>query len=69
MYPFQTKSDFIIFIPRSVKAKIYIYISLLNSIATNRHAKQNDVIGELKTPYMLWPEIKYPMYSFQTNSD
>jgi hypothetical protein len=55
--------------PRRVKARLCIYSSQLNSIGTNPHAKQNDVIGELKTRYMLWPAIKYPMYSLQSKSD
>jgi hypothetical protein len=47
----------------------YIDRSQLNSIGTNPHAKQYDVIREIKTRYMLWPGIKYPMCSFQSKSD
>jgi hypothetical protein len=47
----------------------FIYILQLNSLGTDPLAKQNDVIRELKTRYMLWPGIKYPMYSFQSKSD
>jgi hypothetical protein len=46
-----------------------MYSSQLNSIGKKPHAKQNDVIREIKTGYMLWTGIKYPMYSFQSNSD
>jgi hypothetical protein len=63
MYLFQSKSDSIIFIPRRVEATIYIYTSQLSSIGTNPKAKQNVVIRDLKTRYMLWPGIKYSMYS------
>jgi hypothetical protein len=52
----QSKSAWIIFIPRMSKLD-YKYSSQLNSIGTNPHAKQNDVIGKLKTRYMLWPGI------------
>jgi hypothetical protein len=69
MYSLQSKSDWTIFIPRSVKARLYIYSSKLSWIGMNRHVKQNLVIHDLKTCYMLWPGIKYPMYSFQSNSD
>jgi hypothetical protein len=71
MYSFQLKSDWIMFNPRRVKDRLYIYIysSKLNSIGTNPHAKQDDVILEIKTSYMLWPGVKYPMYSFQSKSD
>jgi hypothetical protein len=57
MYSFQSKSDWIIFIPRRVKARLYICSSQLNLIGTNPHAKRYDVIHELKTRYMLWPGI------------
>jgi hypothetical protein len=33
----------------------YIYSSQLTLILTNPHAKQCDVIRELKTRYMQWP--------------
>jgi hypothetical protein len=46
-----------------------MYSSQLSSMGTNPYAKQNDVIRDLKTRYMLWPGIKYPMYSFQSKSD
>jgi hypothetical protein len=68
MYSFQSTSDWILFIPRMLKLD-YIYGSQLNSIGKNPHAKQNEVIRELKTRYMLWPGIKYPMYSFRSKSD
>jgi hypothetical protein len=51
IYSFQSKSDWIIFIPRRVKARLYIYISQLSSLGTNRHPKRNVVIGRLKTRY------------------
>jgi hypothetical protein len=69
MYSFQSKSDWMIFIIRHVKASFYIYSLQLNSIGTNPLAKQNDVIGELKTRYMLRPGITYAMYSFQSTCD
>jgi hypothetical protein len=69
MYSFQWKSDRLIFIPRRVKARIYIYSSQLTLILTNLQAKQNDVIRELETRYMLWPGIKNHMYSFLSKSD
>jgi hypothetical protein len=47
----------------------FIYSLKLSSIGTNRHAKQIVVIRDLKTHYMLWPGIKYSMYSFQSKSD
>jgi soluble P-type ATPase len=56
MYSFQSKSDWIIFTPRRKKLD-YIYSSQLNSKGTNHHAKQNDLIRELKTRYMLWSGI------------
>jgi hypothetical protein len=31
--------------------------------------KKYDVIPDLKTRYMLYPGIMYPMYSFQLKSD
>jgi hypothetical protein len=68
MYSFQSKTDWIISIP-DVSKLDYIYSSQLNSIGTNPHEKQNDVIRELKTRYVLWPGIKYPIYSFRTKSD
>jgi hypothetical protein len=45
------------------------YISQLSSVEMNRHAKRNFVIRDVKTRYMLWPGIKYPMHSFQSMSD
>jgi hypothetical protein len=69
MYSFQSKSDSIIFIPQSVEATIYIYISQLSSIGTNPEAKKYVVIHDLKMRNMLWPGIKYPMYSIQSKSD
>jgi hypothetical protein len=66
MYSFQSKSDSILIIPRRVEAIIYIYSSQLSSKGTNPQAKQNVVIRDLKTRYMLWPRIKNPMYSFQS---
>jgi hypothetical protein len=38
-------------------------------MGANPHANQNDVIRDFKAQYMLWPGIKYPMYSFQLMSD
>jgi hypothetical protein len=53
MYSLYSKSDWIIFIPRSVKAGIYIYIYIyisgLISIGKNRQAKLNVVIRDLKS--------------------
>jgi hypothetical protein len=68
MYSFQSKSGCIIFLPRRVEAGLYIYSSQLSSIGTNRLPNQNFVIRDLKTLYMLWQEIRYPMYSFQCES-
>jgi hypothetical protein len=71
MYSLQSKSDWIKFIPRRVKARIYIYIymSEITLILTNAHEKQNDVILELKTRYIVWPVIKYTIHSFQSKCD
>jgi hypothetical protein len=44
----------------------YIYSLQLTLILTIPEAKQNNVIREIKTRYMLWPKIMYPMYSFQS---
>jgi hypothetical protein len=44
-----------------------IYSSKFNAIGANPHSKKNDVIREIKTRYMLWPGIKYPMYSLQSS--
>jgi hypothetical protein len=68
MYSFLSKSDSILFIARRVKLE-YIYSSQLISIGTNPQAKQYVVNRDIKTRYMLWPEIKYSMYSFQSKSD
>jgi hypothetical protein len=57
-----------IFIPGRVKARIQIYFTINFSI-NEPHAKQNDVIREIKSRYMLWPGIMYPTYSFQSKSD
>jgi hypothetical protein len=46
----------------------YIYGSQLTLILSNPHTKQNDVIRETKTRYMLWPGKKYPMYSLESQS-
>jgi hypothetical protein len=69
MYSFQSKSYLIIFIPRRVKAKLYIYSSQLSSIGTNPQAKQKVAIRDLITRYMLWPGMKSPMCSIQAKSD
>jgi hypothetical protein len=69
MYSFQSKSNSIIFIPRIVEARLYIYGSQLSSVATNPQAKKKVVINDLKTRYVLWPVIKYLMYSIQSKSD
>jgi hypothetical protein len=69
MYSFQSRSDSIIFIPRHVKTRLYIYSSQLIAIGTNSQAKQNVLICDVKTRYMLFPAIKYSMYSFQSKSD
>jgi hypothetical protein len=66
MYIIQSKSASIIFIPRRIRARLYIYSSQLSSIGTYPQAKQNVVFGDLKTHYMLWPGIKYPMYSLKS---
>jgi hypothetical protein len=66
MYSFQSKSDSIIFIPRRVKARLYIYSSKLISIGTNPQAEQDVIIRVVKTRCMLWKGIKYSMYSFQS---
>jgi hypothetical protein len=43
----------------------YVYSSQLISIGINPQAKQNVVIRDVKTRYMLWPGVKYPMYSLK----
>jgi hypothetical protein len=69
MYSFQSMSDSMIFIPRIVKLD-YIYRSQLTSLGRNRHAKQNVVIRDFKSPYIYCGQgIKYPMYSFKSESD
>jgi hypothetical protein len=68
MYSFQSNSDWIIFITRHVKLDC-IYSLQLSSVATNRDAKQYVVIRDIKTRYMPWPGIKYPVYSFRSISD
>jgi hypothetical protein len=40
----------------------YIYSPQLCSIGANLYAKSNVVIRDLKTRYMLFLRIKYPMY-------
>jgi hypothetical protein len=47
----------------------YIHTSQLSSIGTNRDAKRNVVNRELKTQYMMFPGIKYTMFSFKSKSD
>jgi hypothetical protein len=69
MYSLQSKSDSIIFIPRRGIAGLYICSSQLISLGSNPQAKQNVVIRDVKSRYMLWPGIKYSMYSFQSKSD
>jgi hypothetical protein len=68
MYSLQSKSDSIITFPDVLKLD-YIYSSQLISIGTNPEAKQNVLIRDVKTGYILWPGIKYPTYSFQSKSD
>jgi hypothetical protein len=46
-----------------------IFIAQLSSIGTNAYGTQNTVIRDLKTRYMLWPGIMYPMYSIQSKTD
>jgi hypothetical protein len=62
MYSFQSKSDWLIFILRRVKARLYIYSEQLSSIGTTRHTNQYAVNRDLETRYTLWPGINYPMY-------
>jgi hypothetical protein len=68
MYSFQWKSDSIIFIPRRGKAGLYIYFSI-NFIRNESPGEVNVVIRDVKTRYMLFPGIKFFMYSFQSKAD
>jgi hypothetical protein len=47
----------------------YIYCSKLISIGKNSQAKQSVVFRVVKPRYVLWPGIKFSMYSFQSKSD
>jgi hypothetical protein len=71
MYSFQSNSDWIIFIPRRVKARIYIYYTInFNINESPRETKrcysrtQNALyaVARNKVPYV-------PMYSFQSKPD
>jgi hypothetical protein len=68
MYSFQSKPDSIIFIPRRVKARLYTYFTI-NFNRNETPGEKNVVIRDVKTRYMLWPGIKYSMYSFQSKPD
>jgi hypothetical protein len=57
MCSFKACSHSIIFIPRSVKAWLHIYISQLPLIGTNSRAKQYFLIQGLKTRYMLCSRV------------
>jgi hypothetical protein len=67
MYSFQSKSDTILFIPRCVKSRLYISFTI--KFNRNESPVEKNVIHDLKMSYMLWPGIKYTMYSFQSKSD
>jgi hypothetical protein len=68
MYSFKSKSDMKIFTPRHVSARLDIHFKI-SSIGTNRHAKQNVLIRDLKTRYMLLQGIKYTIYTFKSRLD
>jgi hypothetical protein len=68
MYSCQSKSDSIIFIPRRVKAGLHIYFTIsFNGNETPGETKR--CYSRCQTCYMLWPGIKYSMYSLQTKTD
>jgi hypothetical protein len=69
MCSLKSTSDSIIFIPRDVKARLYIFISQLSSIGTNRRVKQDVVIHYMKAWCMLCPRIKYHMCSLKSKTD
>jgi hypothetical protein len=67
MYSFQSKSHWITFIPRRVKARL----NILFAIKFNKNespGEKNVVIRDFKTSYMPLTGIKYPMYSTQSKS-
>jgi hypothetical protein len=66
-HSFISKSDWIIYLPRLVKVRLYTYSSQLSLIGTIPHEK-NFVFHDLKTRYMLWPGMKYIMYLFISKS-
>jgi hypothetical protein len=60
MYSFQSMYDRLIFIPRRVKARLYIKFTInFNGNASPR--EEIVAIRDFKTRYMLWPGIKCPM--------
>jgi hypothetical protein len=67
MCSFISKSDSIVFTPRFVNTRLYIYSSQLNVIGNYRHANQNLLIHGLKTRHMLCTTVKNPMCSFKLN--
>jgi hypothetical protein len=66
MYSFKSYSDWITFIPRRVEGRLYIWIAI--NFNRNESPREKIFIHDFKTRYMMWPRIRYPMYSFQSRS-